>query len=236
MSGSNIAPGQADSAAVTPASRGLAAALGWAPLVLLTLAVVLVACWLLYQREADDIADRQARVEVVRVSLLAQLLRAELQPISQDLRLLADGDGLQSYLTSGRDADLQRAIRRARFISQAKPEYDQVRYLDESGQEIIRVNQGGDVVPTARLQNKAARGYFVQTNGLAPDDLYLSDFDLNIENGQLETPLKPALRFAVPVFDAAGRRRGIYIINCLGAGIIDSLQHAASTPGRRFGC
>lgn len=214
--------------------RGVAKALRGASVVVLTLATVLTGCWLLYRREAGQIGERQAQVEVVRVGLLAQLLRAGLEPVADDLRLLADGDGLQAYLTTGQAPDLQRAIKRARFFSAAKPDYDQVRFIDQTGQEIIRINQGGRVLVGPQLQNKSDRGYFQQASTLAAGDLYISAFDLNVENGRVETPLKPELRFAVAVFDAAGHRRGIYVINYLGAGIIDRLQQAAGAAGHRF--
>jgi signal transduction histidine kinase/ActR/RegA family two-component response regulator/PAS domain-containing protein len=231
MSGSNIADKQID-AAFRP--REPARVLSWVSVVVLTLAAVLMASWLLYRREAGQIGDRQAQVEVVRVSLLAQLLRAGLEPVAEDLRLLADGDGLQAYLRAGQEADLQRAIRRARFFSVTKPEYDQVRYIDQTGREIIRINQGGRVVVGPQLQNKSDRDYFRQASTLAAGDLYLSAIDLNVENGRIETPMKPVLRFAMAVFDTAGQRRGIYIINYLGAGIIERLQQAAGTAGHRF--
>jgi signal transduction histidine kinase/ActR/RegA family two-component response regulator/PAS domain-containing protein len=201
--------------------------------VVLLLAVVLTTCWLLYEREADQIRGRQAELEVVRVNLLAQLLRSELRPVVDDLRLLADGDGFRNYLETGQDQALQAAIRGAVFVSGEKPLYDPVRFLDESGQEIFRIGQGGHVVPGPQLQNKADRPYFKQANVLPPGTLSVSSFDLNTEGSRQSNPPRPTLRFAVPVFDAKGRRRGIYIINCLGESLIASMQTAAAVLSKR---
>jgi len=188
---------------------------------------------LLYHREANQIAGRQADLEVIRVNLLTQLLQGELRPVVDDLRLLADGDGFRSYLETGADSAMQAAVRRAVFVSVEKPLYDQVRYLDQGGKEVFRVNQGGQVLPETQLQNKADRPYFQQANALSPGRLFISSFDLNFEGRKSRTPPKPTLRFAVPVFDAEGRRRGIYVINCSGAGLIAELQRAASQLVRR---
>ena len=196
-------------------------------------AVVLAACGLLYEREASQIAGRQQDLETVRVNLLTQLLRSKLSPAIADVRTLATGDGLRNYLETGQPAALQAAIQRAVFFSLAKPLYDEVRYLDENGQEIIRVNQGGQVAAAAKLQNKATRAYFRQANALAAGMMFISSFDLNFEGPQTTTPPKPTLRFAVPVFDSSGRRRGIYIINCLGADLITELQNAAPVLFKR---
>jgi len=202
--------------------------------VILALAAVLATCWLLYHREAAQLSEREGELEVVRVNLLTRLLQTELQPVAADVRMLADGDGFRSYLETGAPAALQAAIRRATFFSVAKPLYDQVRYIDENGQEILRVNAGGHVVAYAQLQNKSERPYFKKANALPPGSLYVSSFDLNLEAGRRSMPVKPTLRFAVPVFDAAGRRRGIYMINCAGSTIIAGLQKAADSLGRRI--
>ena len=199
----------------------------------LVLAAVLAACGLLYQREARQIAERQSELEVVRVNLLAQLLRGELRPVTQDLRLLADGDGFRAYLDTGQPSALQAATRRAAFVSAGKSLYDQVRYIDQTGQEVIRVGHGGEVVATAQLRNRAERPYFQVTNTLPPGSLYVSDFELNLEAAQRGAPPQATLRFALPVFDSTGQRRGIYMINCRGDELIASLREAAAVLFKR---
>ena len=205
-----------------------------AALIALALAVVLSGCWLLYIREAEQIAQRQAEREVVRVNLLAKLMQSELRPVADDLRLLADGDGLRHFLETGEQRGLQAALRRARFFSEHKPGYDKVRYLDQGGQEILRVNHGGQVVEPSKLQNKADRHYFQRASQLPPGGLYLSAFDLSIENGQVERPYKPMLRFAVPVFDSKGQRRGVYVINYLAGRLVDRLQQMVPLYAHRL--
>ncbi len=206
---------------------------GWA-LLLLAIAAVLSGCWLLYWFECGRIADQQKQRENTRAGLLTLLMRSELKPLASNLRLLADGDGLRNYMETGRAEGLQAATRRAQFISTSHPDYDQVRYIDEHGQEIVRVNRGGEVVPREQLQNKADRAYFQRAMTLPAGSLYLSAMDLNIENGRIEMPPKPMLRMAVPVFDAAGHHRGIYIINLLAADLIDYLQKAIPSSGQRL--
>jgi signal transduction histidine kinase/ActR/RegA family two-component response regulator/PAS domain-containing protein len=197
-------------------------------------ASVLLGCWLLYSHEASQIAHRESERESLRVALLSTLMQSELRPVAQDLWLLADGDGLRNYLGTGSPDSLRAAIHRAKFLSTRNLAYDQIRFIDQSGQEVLRVNRGGAVVEALDLQNKADRGYFLKASQLPAGVLLLSQFDLNVENGRLEEPLKPMLRFAVPVFDSAGRRRGIYIINYLGSTFIAHLQQTLPTGARRL--
>ncbi len=201
---------------------------------LLALAVVLLACWLLYRIEARQVIDEQRQRESTRISLLANLMTSRLQTVAIDLRLLADSDGMRAWLRSGSSTALAAATRRARFISLNHPAYDQIRFIDASGKEILRVDQGGRVVQRELLQDKAGRDYFQQTISLPAGSFYVSDLDLNIENGRVERPLKPTLRLAAPVFDASGARRGICIVNYLGAKLIRYLQHAVPANSDRM--
>ena len=209
-------------------ARGFGGALIAAGLV----ALVLAACGLLYGREAGQIAGRQQDLEVVRVHLLTQLLRSALRPALADVQALASEDSLRRYLETGEPAALAAATQRAVFFSVAKPLYDHIRYLDETGQEIFRVNRGGQIVPPDKLENKGTRAFFHQANILPAGTLFISSFDLNTEGSKATQP-KPSLRFAVPIFDNSGRRRGIYIINCLGADLISGLQNAATVLFKR---
>ncbi len=182
-------------------------------------------CIALYVREAGHIEQNLRDRESVRIDMFAQLVGQDFQAIVDDLLVLADGDGLRAFLASDQKADLERAARRALFFSQHQRSYDQIRYLDERGQELIRVNKGGSMVSSDQMQNKADRSYFQKALILAPGQIFISAFDLNVENGRIERPLKPMMRFATPVFDEAGRGRGVYVINYLGAELFVRLQH-----------
>lgn len=96
--------------------------------------------------------------------------------------------------------------------------YDQIRYLDETGQELVRVNNingSVQVVPQQELQNKASSDYVSATLALGQDQVYVSAAGLNRENGKIEQPYKPIIRYATPVYSAQGAKRGLIIINVL---------------------
>lgn len=104
--------------------------------------------------------------------------------------------------------------------------YDQLRYIDENGQEIVRVNMvnsRAEIVPTNKLQYKGDRQYFIDASKLDYPELYVSKVDLNREGQppQIEIPYKPVIRYAVSVFDTKGNRRGIIIANVLFNALVD---------------
>lgn len=109
--------------------------------------------------------------------------------------------------------------------------YDQGRLIDENGMEIIRIsfNNGNPVViPKAKLQNKKHRYYFKDAFKLNRNEIFVSPLDLNIEDSKIVQPLKPMIRFATPVFDQQGVKRGIILLNYLGQIIINQLDNQAN--------
>lgn len=109
---------------------------------------------------------------------------------------------------------------------ESKVFYDQIRYIDQSGLEKIRVNSGEKSVysvPEELLQNKANRYYFQDTIDLRPEDYYISRLDLNVENENIEVPYKPMIRFSKPIYDNE-KLLGISVINYKGQYLLDSLK------------
>ncbi|MDP2755047.1 MAG: PAS domain S-box protein, partial [Nitrospirota bacterium] len=95
-----------------------------------------------------------------------------------------------------------------------KTEYMKLRYVDERGNELVRVDfEGGKarIIPDTELQNKADRYYFTEAMKLSAGQVYFSNIDLNQERGEIEVPYQPTLRIATPVFNRNGRPRGIII-------------------------
>lgn len=115
--------------------------------------------------------------------------------------------------------------------------YDQVRYLDRNGMERVRVNltpKGPQIVSEDELQEKSGRPYFLRGMRTA-GDVFVSRFDLNVEKGQVERPIKPMVRLASPVTDEKGRKHGVVVLNYMGTSLLDRVRKAASnSPGRLF--
>jgi len=108
--------------------------------------------------------------------------------------------------------------------------YDQLRLLDLDGKETIRVNLDGQTasaVESDSLQDKADRYYFRASKALRPGEIFVSDFDLNVEHGSIEKPFKPVIRFVTPVVGDAGQVQAFLVLNYLGA---DLLRELGSSP------
>ncbi len=121
-----------------------------------------------------------------------------------------------------------------RIFAKRKRIYDQMRFLDLRGVELVRVNFAAGtavVVPEAELQKKDDRYYFQESVRLTPGEVYISPLDLNIEHGQVEQPLKSMMRFATPVTDRDGAKAGVLILNYLGDTLLHSFRTAVANIG-----
>ncbi|MDW7669780.1 MAG: EAL domain-containing protein, partial [Bacillota bacterium] len=104
-------------------------------------------------------------------------------------------------------------------IAKNKKEFDQIRFIDNYGNEEIRVNnrilKDPYIVKEEVLQNKQGRYYFQYAENLREGEVYISPMDLNKENGEIQKPYKPSMRFATPIINRDGEREGILVINYL---------------------
>jgi len=171
-------------------------------------------------------ADTEHHVEL-QVRSISQTFRQ----ITEDLKYLSNQQGLLDFLDEQSTAQQQSTARDYQVFSQQKKIYDQIRFLDNTGLERIRVNYNNgavQIVSDHKLQNKGKRYYFMDAYKLAQGEIFVSPFDLNIENGQVEQPLKPMIRFGMPVFDRQGKKRGIVLLNYLGQDLLTRFRETAN--------
>ncbi len=93
----------------------------------------------------------------------------------------------------------------------------QLRYIDKSGNEIIRVDRRelGDkplLVKKQKLQNKSTRYYYKACCAIDENEVWFSKIDLNVEHNTIEKPIKPVLRVAKQVY-LGSSYEGFIIIN-----------------------
>ena len=168
--------------------------------------------------------------ELLNVGLARSALNRDLSNVVSDLIFLASYIERQSFEASGRLRKQQVGQLFFTFIKE-KRLYDQVRYIDRQGLEKVRVNFAGgypQLVADEALQDKSGRYYFVETMALAAGDIYISPLDLNIEEGVIEQPVKPMMRFAVPIFDKQNRVQGILVLNYLGERLLSDFARAGA--------
>ncbi|WP_167496400.1 sensor domain-containing diguanylate cyclase [Desulfopila sp. IMCC35006] len=167
--------------------------------------------------------------EQFEVDLQFQALNDTLSSIEGDILFLSQQNELHKYLLTGDTRWLDELASEYISIATQKHIYDQIRFLDSSGMEIVRVNENSGnpaKVPFKELQLKQDRYYFKDCLKMGKEEIYISPFDLNIEHGRIDIPHKPMIRLGTPVFDQTGKKRGIVLANYYGQKLLDTIMHS----------
>ena len=178
-------------------------------------------------REYQNETSTLEALERDRVESVKKYIETSIRSIGADVEIAASHGDLKELVRSG-DADSLRALEGEYLaMSASKGVYDQIRYLDETGQERARANYNkGEpyVVAEESLQNKKGRYYFDDAMALDDRTIFVSPFDLNIERGEIEQPIKPMIRFAKVVYNDSDEKKGIVLINYLGESLIGGMR------------
>ena len=193
----------------------------------LGLAILIVTSLLQYKinevKKSELLKSEQNIVGVENTIIFNKINR-----ISGDLLYVADCLRLNDKGTK----DYKEAEKQWIAFSNRKTLYDQIRFIDVEGNEVIRVNynqSGAVLVDKDDLQNKKDRYYFTDTINLKESEIYISKLDLNIENSAIEEPIKPMIRISMPYYDSEGELQGIVILNYLANDLLNQIEKVAST-------
>lgn len=183
-------------------------------------------------RFRQDIEVRQRAT----VAMERQALESSLSGRLSDAVLLADITGFHVFGDMP-EAELKRhLVQELSAFSAAKRVYDQVRFIDATGKEAVRINwsaAGPVPVDSADLQDKSERSYFYKALRIR-GEVYVSALDLNVERGRAEEPLEPMVRLATPVVDSSGTTAGVVVLNYLGDHLLDRLRQVPATTRARL--
>lgn len=185
------------------------------PIVLIFSVGVAASIW----RDGQGRLERTTVREEARITIARDVVTQDFAAALSDLRLFAKLPSLKSFLDTGATARRDGLAQYFLALSNETGRYVQVRYIDNEGREVIRINYDGDrsvVVPHEQLQDKSGRPYVGETLKLAEGEIYVSPMDLNVEHDRVETPHRPVIGFGTPAFDSGGHKKGMILLNYAG--------------------
>ena len=168
-----------------------------------------------------------------QIDFVIQYLNKE---IVSDLLVIKNSAEFNNYIYKGVNykEEAQQLFYR---IAKNKKQFNQIRFLDKEGYELIRINNEKDtlkILDDKELQYKGDRYYFNETKMLDEGEFFYSPLDLNIEKNEIEVPYKPTIRISTPVFDNNNNFIGILIINYLGENLINILKQEIDDSTNKF--
>lgn len=177
-----------------------------------------------------ELADEQfAELDVMENEILTSLELAVV-PIN----LFDSGEFVESfYLDPSSNMCIHLELFFETFIKNYS-QFNQMRFLDVSGQEVLRVdNTDGHakIVALEDLQYKGDRCYFADAMELDADTIYVSKFDLDIENGVVEEPHGPMIRLAKKVMSKEDETLGAIIVDFQGSELLEAVENKNQHEG-----
>ncbi|GEM_PF-2493257 len=182
----------------------------------------------LIKHSSDSRLKTIKETERNNITLQAELLEHDFSVPIEDIKYLIEQPAVREVIDSNfNNKAITKAERMLLAFSKWRSRYDQIRIIDSSGKEILRINftEGfPTVVAKSKLQNKGNREYVRRTLKLRKGNIYISAIDYNIEYGQIEKPEKEVVRFASPIFNSKGDVKSIFIINYYADRILEYIR------------
>ncbi len=196
-------------------------------IVFLVLGTIYLSVSLIIRMNADRIQQSEILnseenlVEVERTIILNRVNR-----LITDLLYISDSLKLTDMSTK----DYSDIEQQWKAFSDRKKIYDQIRYIDIDGNEMIRINyseEGANIIPKEQLQNKKERFYFLDTINLKENQIYISKMDLNMDGDAIQEPINPVIRLATPYY-GDGVLKGIIILNYYADDMLQQVKRIAT--------
>ncbi|URR00466.1 sensor domain-containing diguanylate cyclase [Pseudoalteromonas sp. SCSIO 43095] len=190
-------------------------------------ALLYIALYMFYQSQLQTRINNVIQHEKNELKQAKKAFLQQLNHASRDLLILRNNHHFKDHdiLSSVNRAQLEQDY--ANFIS-IKNFYTQIRILDLTGKELLRVHRDKHnvaIVSAEQLQEKSHRYYFKQAIKMNPSAIFISPLDLNFENGEIEHPFKPMIRLASVLMGPKGTKIGLLIVNLEGAHLLGQLDN-----------
>ena len=149
--------------------------------------------------------------EIIRIRQLenAKIVNGNINSIfkriNSDINVILNSNEMKSYLNDiGNSENINSVTRMFSNMSMNNGVYDQMRIIDNNGFEAVGVNyndQNPQIINENNLQYKGDQTYFTEGIKLNKEEIYISQLDLHTENNIVQTPIKPIIRLATPLYN-----------------------------------
>ncbi len=163
-----------------------------------------------------------------RARALAAHIEEILQTASRNVLLVSQLDSLQDLIHarkmnesgSGSSEAYEKlkeiGIEFFSAVLRSNEEYQRIRYIDNDGWEVLRVDKvGEEVIPISEafLENTSAEEFFISTSRLDPGRIYTSPMGTLTTNRKDPKGRTFTMTFATPLIDVNGNMAGIVAVN-----------------------
>ena len=202
------------------------------------LGVVVLVVFLYYRTYTASIDYVIEQNEKQNIELQARSIYNQFHPLLRDLAYLSRVENLLN-IQGGRYGleEIPRLTGIYTSFLRRKGEYNQVRFIDGEGKEVLRVvYDEGDAraVFPDKPRNRKETDYFLETAALEEGMVYVSPVEADTEHEKTEAFIPPVIRLAAPVYNS-GKLLGIVVLDYNARHIFDEVRGGAEySYGRHF--
>jgi len=156
--------------------------------------------------------------------MIDYIIKDTFEAVNEDLLVVKNSKELNGYINNKNIESLSEAEQVLLRIANNKKNLDQISFINNNGDEMIRVNHGDNgayIVPSYDLKNNKDRSYDTKANQLNEGEIVISDMNLYKENGVLAIPHKPMIQITTPLYSNNHIYQGILIVNYLGQDLLN---------------
>ncbi|GJQ48066.1 MAG: HD domain-containing protein [Candidatus Kuenenia stuttgartiensis] len=138
---------------------------------------------------------------------------------AQNLLFLRDLPNTKDYADSDFESSHYKKIEEKIFRDFARvyKKYSQIKIIDASGHEIVRINKHQDdttiIVPDSDLRDHRHHPHFQETMKLDKDQMCSSPIGVTIDQEKADGPCISVISFATPLFNSENEKNGILILD-----------------------
>ncbi len=181
--------------------------------------------WIGYTNTYESYLKSSNELSVEDVSSIKLSIESKLDSVPNDINFLTENYALKRYMIWKSMSVAKKSQKWKTIFSdilkdflETRENYRSVRIIDLKGNELIAATYDSftdhvTIKPENRLQNKSGRDYVEVTKKLKKGEFYISKMNLNIENGKIEKPYIPVVRYATPMYDGNNEVVGVLVAN-----------------------
>ena len=189
----------------------------------------------LYRTQYNKNLDLMMESQENQIELELQKISSEIENAIEELLVLEHV--IEQSITSDMLPEISSFDTLFRLIGGYSKRFSVMHLISPEGDEFYRLNfdENGKatLVPVQDLQNKKDR-YYVERLKEGDRSIYISPLDLNIENGTIEEPRNPALRFGKSIVDKQGHLLAFLVLNYRASLILDALGEHQKLPEETY--
>lgn len=195
--------------------------------------VAIVVSFINYKSKFTDINKTLNTLSLSELNYKREYLDEYLKNIEMLLNSLSHNKITHDFLLHPSDGEKYKDANSLFYaLAFANQDIMQLRYIDEDGKEVIRIDRDKrsselKIIQKKNMQNKYNRYYFQEALILKKNEFWYSKIDLNMERGKIEIPYKPTLRIATPLIQN-GKKKGILIANLLFEDVVAYLSESST--------